>query len=110
MTKKKCAEKLPGARAIEEDSSPVLPGSAEAEQSPRTLVPLETPKRRPKPAREAIAEVFEALGGVEAMVDWVESDEANRKLFYSSVYPRLIPLKPSNVDQPAVRELIVRFV
>ena len=48
-------------------------------------------------AREAIAEAFERIGGVDALVDWIEADEANRKTFFGQVYPRLLAY---DVDPP----------
>lgn len=46
-------------------------------------------------AKEAIARAAEGLGGVERLMKWVEKDEANEKIFWSSIYPKLLPLKVS---------------
>jgi hypothetical protein len=43
-----------------------------------------------RPAREAIAEAFERIGGVDRLVDWIEADEANLKVFLGQLYPKLL--------------------
>ena len=55
------------------------------------------PDQTIRPAREAIAEAFERIGGVDALVKWIEADEANRKTFLGQVYPRLLAY---DVDPP----------
>jgi len=44
-------------------------------------------------AREAIDEVFEGLGGVQGMLDWARTNTHTKTLFYSSIYPKMLPLK-----------------
>lgn len=44
-------------------------------------------------AKDAIAFVFDELGGAEAMVTWAQSDPDNLKAFYTSIYPKLLPLQ-----------------
>lgn len=41
-------------------------------------------------AKENFAQAFDALGGMEGMVEWAKSDPDNLKTFYS-LYARLIP-------------------
>lgn len=41
-------------------------------------------------AQEAIALVFEELGGPDALQAWVKADPANERLFYGTIYPKLI--------------------
>lgn len=58
-------------------------------------------KGRPKGARnktttiakEAIAQVFDSLGGAPALEKWVRSDPDNEKAFYVQVWPKLLPLQ-----------------
>jgi len=58
-------------------------------------------KGRPKGARnkttlaakEAIAQAAEGLGGVEGIIGWALRSEENEKIFWSSIYPKLLPLK-----------------
>jgi hypothetical protein len=44
-------------------------------------------------ARDAVALAFDAIGGVAALAAWVKADEDNRKVFYTSLYPKLIALQ-----------------
>lgn len=37
--------------------------------------------------------VFDKLGGVDAMVEWAARNDENRKAFYTSIYPKLLPLQ-----------------
>jgi hypothetical protein len=46
-------------------------------------------------AKEAIALAAEGLGGVQALIAWVKKDDQNERIFWSSIYPRLLPLKVS---------------
>ena len=48
------------------------------------------PDQTIRPAREAIAEAFERIGGVDTFVRWIEADEVNLKTFLGQVYPRLL--------------------
>jgi hypothetical protein len=50
------------------------------------------PNRVTRQAKEAIALAAEELGGVERLVAWARSDEKNEAVFWSSIYPRLIPV------------------
>lgn len=57
-------------------------------------------KGRPKGARNkttiaaknAIAAAAEKLGGVDRLVDWAKEDPANERVFWGTVFPKLIPL------------------
>jgi hypothetical protein len=44
-------------------------------------------------AKTMIEEAAERLGGVERMVNWVKEDPKNERAFWSTVYPRLLPLQ-----------------
>jgi hypothetical protein len=53
-------------------------------------------------AKENFALAFEALGGMERMVQWAQSDPDNLKTFYT-LYARLIPTElAGSVEVPAV--------
>lgn len=43
-------------------------------------------------AKESIETAFERIGGVDALCDWAEKP-ANRGIFYSTIYPKLLPLQ-----------------
>lgn len=44
-------------------------------------------------AKDAIAEAAEALGGAERLTEWVKESPENEKVFWSSIYTKLIPVK-----------------
>jgi hypothetical protein len=43
-------------------------------------------------AKEVIAEAAERLGGVDRIVSWAQESPENEKAFWSTIYPRLVPL------------------
>ena len=44
-------------------------------------------------AKDAIAQAAEALGGAERLVEWVKEDPANERVFWGTIYPKLLPLQ-----------------
>lgn len=44
-------------------------------------------------AKDAIAEAAEALGGATRLVAWVKEDPANERVFWGTIYPKLLPLQ-----------------
>lgn len=46
-----------------------------------------------KAAKDAIAQVAERLGGVDRMVEWAQSEPANERVFWGTIYPKLLPLQ-----------------
>jgi hypothetical protein len=39
-----------------------------------------------------IEKVFENLGGADGMTKWAKSSEKNKTIFYSEIYPRILPM------------------
>jgi hypothetical protein len=68
-------------------------------------------KPAPTP-RDAIALAFDEIGGVSALAEWVEASEDNRKIFYSTIYPKILSLEfggePDGAAIDEVRYTIVR--
>lgn len=50
-----------------------------------------------KTAKEAIALAAEGLGGADRLIAWAQEDPLNERAFWSSIYPKLLPLQ---VDGP----------
>lgn len=48
-----------------------------------------------KTAKEAIALAAEGLGGTNRLIDWCKEDPKNESAFWTSVYPKLLPLQVS---------------
>ena len=44
-------------------------------------------------AREAVAMAFEGIGGVPKLIEWAKKSDENRKIFYTMVWPKIIPLQ-----------------
>lgn len=48
-----------------------------------------------KTAKEAIALAAEGLGGSARLIAWAKEDPLNERAFWSSIYPKLLPLQVS---------------
>jgi hypothetical protein len=46
-----------------------------------------------KTAKDAIAAAAEALGGAVRLTAWVKEDPANERVFWGTIYPKLLPLQ-----------------
>lgn len=46
-----------------------------------------------KAAKEAIAEAADALGGADRLVAWAKEDPQNERVFWGTIYPKLLPLQ-----------------
>lgn len=55
-----------------------------------------------KAAKDAIAEAAEALGGSARLVAWAQEDPANERVFWGTIYPKLLPLQVSGEGGGAV--------
>lgn len=54
-----------------------------------------------KAAKDAIAEAAERLGGSDRLVDWAKEDPANERVFWGTIYPKLLPLQVTgDADNP----------
>ena len=43
--------------------------------------------------REALSLAADRIGGVDALVKWIRRDRENERIFWSVIYPKLLPLK-----------------
>lgn len=46
-------------------------------------------------AKEAIQMAAEGLGGGRRMIEWAKEDPQNERVFWGSIYPKLLPLTVS---------------
>lgn len=51
-----------------------------------------------KTAKEAIAIAADKLGGADRLVDWAKEDPANERVFWGTIYPKLLPLQVGGED------------
>ena len=51
--------------------------------------------RMTQTVRDAIAQAAEGLGGPERLIEWAREDPKNETAFWTSLYPKLLPLQVS---------------
>ena len=71
--------------------------------------PVGSPNKVQKAAKDAIAEAAEQLGGVNRLVSWAQEDPLNERAFWSSIYPKLLPLTV-NANATVTVNKIVRAI
>lgn len=54
-------------------------------------------------AKEAIALAAEKLGGTDRLVAWAQEDPLNERAFWSTIYPKLLPLQLSGDSENPVK-------
>ena len=73
--------------------------------------PKGVPNKTTKAAKEAIAEAFEKMGGTEALVAWAKKNDDNRKVFYSQIWSKIVPLQVGgDPDNPLKAVTLVELV
>jgi len=68
--------------------------------------PKGVPNKRTAAAKDAIAEAAEKLGGVNRLVSWAQEDPLNERAFWSTIYPKLLPLQVAGHDGGPLQVLI----
>ena len=62
-------------------------------------------------AKEAIAAAAEKLGGTDRLVAWAKEDSKNEAAFWTTIYPKLLPLQVSgDPNSPLIHEIRRSFV
>lgn len=61
-------------------------------------------------ALKAIEMAADKLGGVDRLVAWAKEDSANERVFWGSIYTKLLPLQVSGEGGGAVIHKIVREI
>lgn len=62
-------------------------------------------------AKEAIAIAAEGLGGAGRMIEWAKEDPANERVFWGTIYPKLIPLQVAgDPDNPIKHDMSISVV
>lgn len=57
--------------------------------------PKGSPNKTTKAAKDALADAAEKLGGVDRLVAWAKEDPLNERAFWSTMWPKLLPLQVS---------------
>lgn len=55
--------------------------------------PKGIPNKITQTAKEAIAQAAAELGGATRLVEWVKEDTGNERVFWGTIYPKLLPLQ-----------------
>lgn len=57
--------------------------------------PPGSPNKIGKAAKDVVAEAAAGLGGAERLLTWAQSAPENEKAFWTTIYPKLLPLQVS---------------
>lgn len=61
------------------------------------------PNKTTQAAKDAIAQAATDLGGAERLVAWAKEDPQNERVFWGTIYPKLLPLNiGGDKDNPLV--------
>ncbi len=63
-------------------------------------------------AKDAIAAAADRLGGIDRIVAWAQEDAKNESVFWSTIYPKLIPVQVNGAGEGGehLHSLKVSFV
>jgi hypothetical protein len=68
-------------------------GEVQTKARPRGGSRKGRPNKTTASVKDAIAQVAQGLGGADGMLKWAQSDATNERLFWSNIYPKLLPLQ-----------------
>jgi hypothetical protein len=71
--------------------------------------PKGIPNKTTRTAKEAIAAAAEALGGAERLTAWALEDPSNERVFWGSIYPKLLPLQVQGDAQNPISLLLMNM-
>ena len=71
--------------------------------------PKGSPNKTTAAAKEVISEAAEKLGGAKRLLAWIKEDGANERAFWTSIYPKLLPLQVSGEDGGPIRVAAVEW-
>jgi len=69
-----------------------------------------TPNKMTQTAKEAIALAAEQLGGAERLVAWAQEEPQNERVFWGTIYPKLLPLQVTGEDGGPVQIAEIRRI
>lgn len=65
--------------------------------------PKGVPNKTTQTAKDAIAKAAELLGGADRLVAWAQEDPANERVFWGTIYPKLLPLQVTGANDGPIR-------
>lgn len=72
--------------------------------------PKGVPNKTTVIAKQAIAAAFEKLGGTDRLVEWCHEDEKNEAAFWTTIYPKLLPLQLTGEDGGPIKVTRIELV
>ncbi len=60
--------------------------------------PKGVPNKTTQVAKDAIAQAAHELGGAARLVAWAKEDATNERAFWTTIYPKLLPLQVANAE------------
>ena len=69
-----------------------------------------TPNKLSTTAKDTIAQVAHLLGGGNRLVAWCKEDPLNERAFWTSIYPKLLPLQVTGEDGGPLDVRIIELV
>ena len=72
--------------------------------------PKGVPNKATTAAKDAIALAAEGLGGTDRLIAWAQEDPANERAFWSSIYPKLIPVTLAGDENSPVQIALIKRV
>jgi len=67
-----------------------------------------TPNKITGLAKDAIATAADGLGGADRLMAWAKEDPANEKAFWTTIYPKLVPVQvDGNPDAPMTMRIVI---
>lgn len=61
--------------------------------------PKGVPNKTTQVAKDAIAQAADALGGAKRLVAWAKEDPTNERAFWTTIYPKLLPLQVNGAGE-----------
>lgn len=61
-------------------------------------------------AKDAISFAADALGGADRLVEWAKSDKKNEFAFWTSIYPKMLPLQLSGDSENPIFHRVINVI
>lgn len=72
--------------------------------------PKGVPNKTTIAVRDAIERAADGLGGYERLIAWSQEDPANERLFWSSIWPKLLPLQVTGANGAPLVPPAIQFI
>lgn len=69
--------------------------------------PKGIPNKTTQVAKDAIAQAADKLGGADRLFAWAQEDPKNEASFWTTIYPKLLPLQVANADGEAFKTVSI---